>query len=148
MIMNNDKFQGLKGVGMNRNLDIRHFGMKTQKGATMWSTLAILFMVGFLGLIAFKLIPIYMDHGIIRKSMQEIVNQQNFRNMTSKQILSAMQKRMIIDNIDGFDKDTFKVSRDKSGDKFITINYGKKVPIAGNVSAFVEFNEEVRTNRR
>gem|GEM_PF-2142866 len=146
--MNNDKFQGLKGVGMNRNLDISQFNSNRQSGATMWTTLSVILMVGFLGFLAFHVLPVYGEHATIRKSMQEIVNHDNFRNMTSKQILSAMQKRMIIDNIDGFDKDAFKVSRDKSGEKYITINYAKKVPLFSNISALVEFNEEVRSSRR
>ncbi|TQV86676.1 DUF4845 domain-containing protein [Aliikangiella coralliicola] len=121
--------------------------LKQQQGATMWSTLSIGLMIGFIALIAFKLVPVYIDHGIIRGSMQELVNQRDFRQMTAKQILLSMEKRMMVDNIRGFGKDAFTVSREKSGEKFIIIEYSAKVPIAGNVSASVDFKEEIRPVR-
>jgi hypothetical protein len=122
--------------------------LKAQRGATMWSTVTIALMVGFFALMAFKLAPVYLDHGIIRKSMQEIANQQGFKDMTQQQILSAMQKRMMIDNIRGFSSDAFSVSRDRGGEKFIVINYSQKIPIFANISALVEFEEEIRTARK
>lgn len=118
-----------------------------QRGATMWTTLSIGLMVAFFAMMAFKLIPVYIDHGIIKGSMQEIVNQPQFKTMSTKQILSTMQKRMMIDNIRGFDQNAFKVSRDKSGEKFILISYSQKISIAGNISAVVDFDEEVRRAR-
>ena len=121
--------------------------LKYQKGATMWTTLTVGLMVGVLAIVAFKLIPVYIDHGIIRGSMQEIVNQPNFKTLTTKQILQSMQKRMVIDNIDGFDKKAFRVAREKSGQKYIVIDYSIKVPMFGNVSAAVDFQEEIRPAR-
>ncbi len=117
-----------------------------QKGATMWTTLTVVLMVGFIAYLAFKLVDIYIDHSIIRGSMQEIANQREFQKMTSKQILTSMSKRMTIDNIRGFDKSAFTVTRDKrSKEKYIIIKYSKKVHIAANVSAVVDFDEEIRS---
>lgn len=123
----------------------RALNFSKQKGATMWTTLSVVLMVGFIGFLVFKLLFVYIDHSIIRASMQEIVNQGEFKQLTTKQILSLMEKRMQVDGIRDFKKDSFKVSRDRSGEKYIVINYSKKVPIAANVSALVEFNEEIRT---
>lgn len=125
----------------------KQLSCKRQTGATMWTTLSIGLMIGFIAYLAFMLIPVYIDHSIIRGSMQEIANQSEFKQMTSKQILIAIQKRTTIDNIRGFSSDAFKVSREKSGQRFIVIDYSKKVSLFGNVSALVEFKEEVRTNR-
>ena len=116
-----------------------------QRGATMWTTLTVVLMAGFIAYLAFQLSQVYLDHSIVRGSMQEIVNQREFQQMTPKQILSSMSKRMTIDNIRGFDKDAFTVAREKSGEKYIVINYSKKVHIAGNVSAVVDFQEEIRS---
>ena len=116
-----------------------------QRGATMWTTLTVVLMAGFIAYLVFKLAEVYLDHSIIRGSMQEIVNQREFQQMTPKQILSSMSKRMTIDNIRGFDKEAFTVAREKSGEKYIVIKYSKKVHIAGNVSAVVDFEEEVRS---
>lgn len=131
-------------MNMNQKKSVNY---SKQHGATMWTTLSVVLMVGFLAMIAFKLIPIYLDHAIIRGSMQEIVNGREFRNMSTRQIMTSMDKRMTIDNIRGMSKDAFKVKKEKSGERYIVINYSQKVSIISNVSALVEFNEEVRTKR-
>ncbi|WP_444994659.1 DUF4845 domain-containing protein [Aliikangiella sp. IMCC44359] len=131
------------------NLNIRKkiSNSRRQKGATMWMTLFYILTLGFFGLLAFNLVPIYIEYSNIRASMQEIVNQNNFREMSQKQILSAMSKRMMIDSIRDFKKESFQVARDKSGEKYIIITYSKKAHVAGNVSALVEFNEEIRAEK-
>lgn len=117
---------------------------KNQAGATMWSTMAIGLMVAFFALMVFKLIPEYIDHGIIKSSMQQIVNKSNFKEMSQRQILTAMQKRMMIDNIRGFNKKAFQVKLEKSGEKFILIKYDRKLELVSNISFLIEFEDEIR----
>ena len=131
------------GISKNKNT----LSTRQQSGATMWTTLSVALMLGFIAMIAFKLIPIYIDHSIIRGSMQEIANRNDFKQLTPKQILVSIQKRMQIDNIRGFSKDAFKLGREKSGKRFIIIKYSQQVSIAGNVSALVEFDEEIHPGR-
>ncbi len=122
--------------------------MSRQSGATMWTMLFMVFVLVFLGMIAFKLIPIYMEHSVIRSSMQHIVNEADFKSMTTQQIYSKVQKRLNIDNVRGFDRDAFKVERKKGGEKYISIQYEKKENIISNVFVVVEFNEEVTREGR
>ncbi|WP_185964408.1 DUF4845 domain-containing protein [Aliikangiella marina] len=119
-----------------------------QSGLTTWSMLTIMLMAGLILYVSGNLLPAYMEHGIIKGSMQEVVNQRGFDNMTATQIHAAIQKRMVVDSVRGFDKSSFKVSREKSGKKFIVIDYDKKVPLFGNISALIEFEEEIRREGR
>lgn len=128
-------------------LHSRQSKYRLQEGSTMWSTLSITLMVGFIAYLTFQLAPIYLDHGIIKSSMQEIVNQSNFKQMSPKEIKSTISKRMTIDNIRGFSQDAFTVSKAKSGEKFIVIDYEIKVSLFSNVFALVVFKEEVHTQR-
>ncbi|WP_196137354.1 DUF4845 domain-containing protein [Aliikangiella sp. G2MR2-5] len=127
---------------------MKHLNNSRQHGATMWTTLSFVLMIGFIAFLAFKLSQAYLDHGIVRGSMQEIANHHEFQRMTAKQIAESIKKRLIIDSIRDFDKDAFKVVREKSGEKYILIDYSKTVHIAGNVSALVEFKEEIRPERK
>ena len=120
---------------------------KYQRGATMWTTLTVGLMAGFIVYLTFILGDIYLNFRIIRSSMQEIVNQPNFKEMTTRAILSAMEKRMMIDNIRDFKKDTFSVKKLKSGEKYIVIKYDSKAHVASNIYVLVEFNEEIRRAR-
>lgn len=118
-----------------------------QQGATMWSYLAIIGMVGFLAMLAFKVVPIYFEHRIIRAAVQDVVDSREFVNMSNKTINSTVQTRLTVNNVRGIDPKAFKAKRDRSGEKFILVQYEVKTSIMSNLSALVEFNEEIRTSR-
>jgi len=118
-----------------------------QRGATMWTTLSIVLMIGFIAMIAFKLAPVYLDHRIIRASMQEVANQHDFGQKTQMEVLNSVQKRLDIEGISIFTRENFSVVREKSGAKYIQIKYSQKVPMMGNVSALIEFEDQVRPAR-
>jgi hypothetical protein len=120
---------------------------RNQQGATMWGYMAIIGMVGFIAMLAFKVVPIYFDHRLIRSAVQDIVDSREFTNMSNKSIISTVQTRLTLNNIRNVDVKSFKSKSDRSGDKFILIQYEKKVSIMSNLSALVEFNEEIRRSR-
>ncbi len=117
---------------------------KYQNGATMWGWLTIMFMAGFLAMLAFKVVPIYFEHRIVRAALQDIVDGREFVNMSNKSILRSIQSRMTINNVRTISPKAFKAMRDRTGDKYILVKYDVKVSIMSNLSAVVEFNEEVR----
>lgn len=117
---------------------------KYQNGATMWGWLSVVLMVGFLGMLAFKVVPIYAEHQTVRSALQDVVDSREFVNMSNKSIMRTIQSRMIINNIRTISSKSFKAARDRTGDKYILVQYEVKVPIMSNLSAIVEFNEEIR----
>lgn len=119
----------------------------TQKGATMWTTLTVVMMACFLFYQGFAVGSLFLDHGFIRASMKELVEQPNFKTMTIQTILATVNKRLTIDNIRGLDKDTISIKQDKSGEKYILIKYQAKTHIIANVSAVIDFEEEIRAGK-
>lgn len=117
---------------------------KYQNGATMWGWLSIIMMVGFLGMLAFKVVPIYAEHQTVRAALQDVVDSREFVNMSNKSIMRSIQSRMTINNIRTISAKSFKAMRDRTGDKYIQVQYEVKVPIMSNLSAVVDFNEEIR----
>lgn len=118
-----------------------------QKGATMWGWLSIIVMVFFIAMLAFKVAPIYFEHRVVRSALQDVVDSREFANMTNKEIMRTIQSRMTINNVRTISSKAFKASRDRTGEKYIMIKYDVKVHIMSNLSAIVEFNEEVRKQR-
>ena len=55
-----------------------------QNGATMWGWLTIFIMVGFLAMLAFKVVPIYFEHRIVKSMIQELVDSREFENMSNR----------------------------------------------------------------
>jgi len=121
--------------------------LRQQSGATMWSWLAIVGMVGFISMQAFKVVPIYFEHRIIRSTLQDLVDSREFENMSGKTIISTIQSRLSINNVRSVDSKAFKSMRDRTGEKYILIQYEQRASIMSNLSALVEFNEEIRSSR-
>jgi Domain of unknown function (DUF4845) len=121
--------------------------IKRQNGATMWGWLAVIGMVGFIAMQAFKVVPIYFEHRIIRAALQDLVDSREFENMSNKTVNSTLQSRLSINNVRGIDTKAFKTMRDRSGEKYILIQYEQRASIISNLSAIVEFNEEIRPSR-
>lgn len=120
---------------------------KYQRGATMWSTLAIAGMIAFITYFGFSVGSIYLDYKFIKGSMQEVVNQRDFKKMSPRDIIVTINKRLTIDNIRGLDKDVIKVKKDRTGEKYLQLNYVAKTHLFAEVHALVEFNEEVRATK-
>ena len=120
---------------------------KYQAGATMWGWLALIVMIGFIAMIAFKVVPLYFDHSIIRSTIQEVVDNSEFSDMSNKSITRAISNRMTVNNIRNIDAKSFQTKLDKRGRKYILIRYDRKVHIMSNASALVEFDEEIRPTR-
>lgn len=118
-----------------------------QTGATMWGWLAVIFMVGTLGILAFKVVPIYTEHWTVRSALEDVVNSREFANMSSRQIVSTVSSRLTINNVRGIPQTAFKAKRDRSGERFIHVKYEQKVAVWENLYALVEFDEEVRARR-
>lgn len=121
--------------------------MRQQNGATMWGWLAVITMVGFLAMQAFKVVPIYFEHRIIRAALQDIVNGREFKNMSNKTVRATIQTRLSINNVRGVDANSFKMMRDRTGEKYILVQYQQKSSIISNLSVVVEFDEEIRESR-
>ena len=120
---------------------------KHQNGATMWGWLALITMIGFIAMLAFKIVPVYFDHSLVRSALQDVVDSSDFNNMSNKSIARTVQNRLTINNIRDIDRKAFQTKQDKMGRKYILIKYDRKVPVISNVSAIVEFNEEIRKSR-
>ncbi|MCF6193986.1 MAG: DUF4845 domain-containing protein [Kangiellaceae bacterium] len=120
---------------------------KYQKGATMWGWLSVVGMIGFIAMLAFKVVPIYFEHRIVRSALQDVVDSREFSNMSNKSIVRTIQSRLTINNVRTIKYDSFKAARDRTGEKYILVSYEQKVPIMSNLFAVVEFNEEIRPNR-
>lgn len=120
---------------------------KRQNGATMWGWLAVIGMVGFLAMQVFKVAPIYFEHRVIRAALQDLVDTSEFENMSSQQFNTTLRNRLSINNVRGIDPKAFRSMRDRSGQKFILIQYEQRASIVSNLYAVVEFNEEIRPSR-
>ncbi len=119
-----------------------------QQGATMWSILFVLAMFIFIAMLAFKVVPIYSEHTIVRSVLQDLVDSPEFKNMSKKNVMRNIRNRMKINNVRDISIDSFTPITNRSGEKVIKIDYEQRAPIMSNLSAVVHFEEEIRRSRK
>lgn len=112
---------------------------KYQSGITMITWILLIGMIGFIGLFAFKLIPIYMDYSTVNSALTTVA-----KNATPGE--SPAQIKMAIDNL--FDVNSVNtVKVDDIGIKpgtdgkgvVLSLNYDARTNFVANVDLIVHF---------
>lgn len=120
----------------------------TQNGMTFWGVLALAALIVIVTLLFFKLLPPYMEYGKVRTALENLAKQPNAGDMERVQIKSALDRRFSIDDVDDVDLDKCLFVEKKPGTTTIRIAYERRVPIAYNVTALIEFDHSVQVNAR
>lgn len=110
-----------------------------QRGITFGGFIFGAFLLVFLTIIAFKLIPAYMQASEIKNIFVSIANDPNMRSATPHDMQVAFDRQAAIDSITAIQSGDIEISSD-AGKPVLSANYAVKVPLGGNVSLYIEFN--------
>ncbi|HEC18094.1 MAG TPA: DUF4845 domain-containing protein [Gammaproteobacteria bacterium] len=117
-----------------------------QQGLTAIAIVLILAMVGFLALIIIRLFPIYMEHFSVASHLENLSKEAGIKKMTNAEILSTLNKRFTIDDVNHVTNDNIFIERNKDGSLVIAIEYEVRTPAVANVDMVVSFVDEVEVN--
>jgi len=110
-----------------------------QRGLTFSGFLFGAVILIFVSLIGLKLIPAYMQDSTIRNTFISIVNDPEMQKASPRDIRTAFSKRASIDDIKAITAEDIAIEKD--GDRLVlSASYPVKIPLAGNVSLYLEFN--------
>lgn len=113
---------------------------KNQRGLTMLSWLIVLGIMVFFMLIGIKMIPTYLENYSIKQVLTTMQNDRSVRKMTPNEIKKSFIKRLKINSVYEFDRNSLKVKKEKFGTK-ILVDYEVRKPVAGNVAIVMTFSE-------
>ena len=116
------------------------FGVDRQHGLTMMSWLIVLGILVFFMLIGIKMVPTYLENYSIRQVLENMENDRKVRKMTPIEMKKSFLKRLKINSVYEFDRDSIKIKKEKFGTKF-SVDYEVRKPVAGNVSIVMVFSE-------
>ncbi|MBS1235690.1 MAG: hypothetical protein H6R46_485 [Proteobacteria bacterium] len=119
-----------------------------QNGMTFWGLLMVAAVFAFFVLLFFKLFPSYMEHAKVKTALENISRQPGTIEMEKAQIKSAFERRFDIEDVNNIDLNKNLFVEKKPGSMTIRIAYERRVPIAYNVSALIEFDDSVQVNVR
>lgn len=112
--------------------------MNTQRGATLFGMLVIGLALFFAAVLAFKLLPPYIEHWQIEKVLAAMAADPSLPEMGPMDVRASFDRRAGIDNI----------GRVRGGDLILTrtdrtwvasVAYPVKVHLFGNLSAWIDF---------
>lgn len=119
-----------------------------QNGMTFWGLMMVAAVFAFFVLLFFKLFPSYMEHAKVKTALENISRQPDTKDMEKAQIKAAFERRFDIEDVSNIDLNKNLFVEKKPGSMTIRIAYERKVPIAYNVSALIEFDDSAQVNVR
>jgi len=121
---------------------------ETQNGMTFWGLLVVAAVFIFFVMLFFKLLPPYIEHAKVKTALENISRQQGVSDMEKSSIAAAMDRRFNIEDVNDIDLKKALTVEKKPGSMTIRIAYEKRVPLAYNVTALIEFDDSVQVNAR
>jgi hypothetical protein len=119
-----------------------------QNGMTFWGLLVIATLFIFFVVLFFKLLPPYMEYAKVKAALENIAKQPGTGEMEKSQIKAAFDRRFNIDSVDDIDLNKALTVEKKPGSMTIRIAYERRVPLAYNVTALIEFDDTAQVNVR
>jgi len=119
-----------------------------QQGMTFWGLLMVGALIVIITLLFFKLLPPYMEYGKVKTALENFKAQPNAGTMEKSEIVNALQRRFDIDSVENVDLKKDMLIEKKPGVMIVRIKYERRVPIAYNVTALIDFDHSVQVNAR
>ena len=110
-----------------------------QRGLSFSGFIFGAFALVLLGIFGLKLIPAYMQDATIKNLFVAIANDPEMHKASPGTVRLSFSKRSLIDNVTAIKAEDIEVASD-GGRLVLSASYAVKVPLAGNVSLYLEFN--------
>ena len=115
---------------------------RRQRGLTMIATLLVLIIVAFVVLIAFKVVPIYIEYFNIRRAIEGLKTDISLNNSTAD-VRRGLEYRWAIDYITAVDFKDIKV-RKKGGKLLAELKYEDRRSLLGNLDVVAKFDDTIQ----
>jgi Tfp pilus assembly protein FimT len=120
---------------------------RKQKGMTLMSFIIVLAVMGFFGLIAMKLFPMYSEYNNLKSAMKELAAQPNSASLTLAQVQAELSRRFNIAYVESVNlKEDVKIIRGAGRSAQLNIAYEVRRPMFGNLDVVGKFDHTVDLN--
>ncbi|MFV1996828.1 MAG: DUF4845 domain-containing protein [Acidiferrobacterales bacterium] len=114
-----------------------------QEGMTMWSIVSLVLIGIFFLLLAFKLVPVYIDDLKIGSAISRVAKKQGAGSKSAADLKASLQKMVDVEYIsDTSFMSAVEILPRGANAKVIKLEYEVEVPLAYNISALLYFDHE------
>lgn len=111
--------------------------MRKERGVSLSGTIFWLAVVGFVGVMAAKLLPAYLEYLAVRK-MFAAMEQTGDLKGSVRDIRQAYERRNAIEDVKSLGSADLEISK-IGGETVVSAAWSVKVPLVGNMSACLDF---------
>lgn len=111
--------------------------MHKQRGVSLMGLIITLVVLGFLGIMAAKLLPAYLEYWGVKKIFATMENAGETRG-TVHDIRRAYDLRNAVEDVKSVRSEDLDITKE-GGEAVVTANWSVKVPLVANVSACIDF---------
>ena len=113
--------------------------MKGQKGITITGMLLGSIVVVMILLLAFKVVPVYVEYFAVEKQFKAMAMDPKLRGATRSTIANVWAARSAVDDLRSVNAELIEVTRDGEN-LVVSAEYSVKVPLFRNVAACFDFS--------
>jgi len=111
--------------------------MRKQQGISLKGTIITLALLGFLGVMAAKLLPYYVEYFSVKKMLRSMEESGDLKG-TVRDIRNAFDKRNAIEDVKSVKLDDLEITKE-GGETVVTAAWSVRVPMVHNISACIDF---------
>jgi hypothetical protein len=112
--------------------------MQKQRGVSLMGLIVTLAVLGFLAVMAAKLMPAYIDYFSVKK-MFKSMEQAGDLKLSVREIRKSFDTRNTIENVTSLKGDDLEVTKE-AGETVLSANWSVKVSMVSNISACLDFS--------
>ncbi|MBL8246927.1 MAG: DUF4845 domain-containing protein [Candidatus Competibacter sp.] len=113
-----------------------------QRGLTVIGMLLLIVVLGFMALIAMKVIPMYIQYFTIKSTIENIRKEPQLAQMGLAEIQTALQKRFDIGYVDKITAKDIKLRNDRNG-RVLDLVYEDDQPLFYGLHVVLKVNEAI-----
>ena len=121
-------------------------GPARQRGMTLIGWLLTLVLIGFAGIIAIRLVPVYMDAYTVSSIMQQLESESRTTSMDRREVRETFRRRLDVNDVTRVSASDLQF-KEITGGMQVLLEYESRVPLIGNLDAVARFQEEATLRR-
>lgn len=112
-----------------------------QRGISVLGLMTVLVLIGFVGLIVMRLVPVYMESFEVGGIVNGLAEDSSLHGASHAQLRQTLNRRFSVNNIQNVDRDEISFERERHGTR-VVVEYEARVPLVGNLDGIASFRKE------
>jgi hypothetical protein len=120
---------------------IQYSSLNKQRGMSMISWLIVIAFLLFQGIMAMRIIPVYINDASVSSVMKKLPGDSTLSNASVRVIRDTIEKRLKINNIYDIDRSDIVIKPARGGYD-VTLDYESRGNLIGNMDYVISFKHE------